>query len=147
MFKNKTKIITVSIFLIFMVVFVLVNPFGSKYDRQLEKAVKSINSEQVHINEVIPFEWDAIYTFPAYTDKNTIENEIAIKSNKIKTNDINEGMVHLIFVKGDKVLTTVLGYPDNLGYDIVFDHKITYEENAVFNVSQKNDVVTLEMIK
>ena len=146
MFENKRKFFTIAALLAVMRALIFINPSEKNYDNELENAVKSISSEQVNINSVIPFEWDAIYSFPAYTDKNTIEKEIGIKSRKIMANDINEGMVHLIFVNDDEVLTTILGYSDNLGYDIVFGHKITYDEDAVFNVVKENNITRLEKI-
>ena len=103
-------------------------------NQKLEKSVKNITGETVQLNDLVPFEWDALYTFGPYQSKES-----------------NEGMVHLLFVNDNKVVASILGYASNLGYCIDFTAKnlweISFTENAQFNVTKTDDITTLTYIK
>ena len=62
-------------------------------------------------------------------------------------NNINEGMVHLLFVKDKKVVASILGYSKNLGYCLAFANKISFDENAQFNVTISDGVVKLMKVE
>ena len=127
------------------------NPFVFINNQKLKKAVQSLDTETVQLNDAVPFAWDTLYTFEPYQSKEEIENYIGFKSAAIKENNINEGMVHLLFVKDDKVVASILGYAANLGYSIDFslkdEQKVSFEENARFNVTNKDGVITLTYVK
>lgn len=53
--------------------------------------------------------WDTPYTFGAYQSKDEIEDIIGFQSADIRENNMNEGMAHLLFVKNDKVVASILG--------------------------------------
>lgn len=116
----------------------------------LQKSIISITAEEITLNQVVPFAWNAVYTFPPYTPKEEIEAEIGFRSHAIQET-YSEGMLQLVFVKGKRVVAMVCGVPREmmsdvplyLGYDVVFDGKITHEENAVFSVSREGGVVRL----
>lgn len=114
---------------------VMGNPFIFFNNQKLKSAVSAPgNGEIVSLNEIIPFEWDALYTPEPYQSKEDIEKMIGFKSPDIRENNINEGMAHLLFVKNKKVAASVLGYIDSLGYSIDLASKeglkVTYAENA-----------------
>lgn len=67
---------------------------------------------------------------------------IGFKSNSIQET-VNEGMVQLVFVKGQKVTASVCGYADNLGYDIIFHDSITFEKKEMFVVDKTSNIVKL----
>ena len=123
---------------------VIGNPIVLINNKKLGNSIKSIQSDNIKLNEVVPFDWDVVYTFEPYASKERIEEIVGFKSSAIKENNINEGMVHLLFVKGKKVVASILGYNTNLGYHLDFPSKVTFEENAQFNVKILNDIVTLE---
>ncbi len=56
-------------------------------------------------------------------------------------------MVHLLFVKDEKVVASILGYGENLGYRIDFIDKVSYSDNSIFNIDKNNDVVILSLAK
>ncbi len=95
------------------------------------------------LNDIVPFEWDIVYTFAPYSSKEEIEQIIGFESDDIEENNISEGMMHLIFVKDDKVVANVLGYSSNLGYNIDFTDKVAYAENANFNVENNEGIISL----
>lgn len=123
------------------------NPIVFINNQKLENTIKAIDATTVNINEIVPFDWDTIYTFEPYEPKESIQEIIGFKSNEIKVNNINEGMVHLLFVKDEKVVASVLGYSKNLGYRLDFSSKVEFDENAVFNVKMSDGVVELTYTK
>lgn len=153
--KKKTKasiIILACIALIAVIGYLIIdNPFIFINNQKLENEVKSIDREIVQLNDVVPFEWDILYTFGPYQSKEEIEEIVGFKSADIKENTINEGMVHLLFVKDDKVVASILGYGSNLGYSIDFTSKdglkVTFAENAQFNITKVDGITTLTYAK
>ena len=71
--------------------------------RALEHAVEAIPEEstQVSLNELVPFEWDEVYTFGPYTSKEEIQSIIRLDSDAVKES-VSEGMVQLVFVEWGK---------------------------------------------
>lgn len=148
MMKNKARLAAIILAaLVFLGVVgygVIGNPVVFMNNQKLKSAVKSIDSEAVQFNDVVPFAWDAVYTFEPYQSKESIENILGFTSADIKENDVNEGMVHLLFVNNNRVVASVLGYDSNLGYRIDFPSKVTFAENARFHVTKTSDVTALE---
>lgn len=134
------------------------DPMVSLNNRMLQKEIRAIPAEtaEVALNDIVPFEWDELYTFGPYTSKETIEQTIRLSSKSI-TETVSEGMVQLIFVDGgrEKVVASVCGYPENLGYSFGFADavwggegdgaycKLTPADNAVFGKTVEDDVVVL----
>lgn len=124
------------------------NPVLHAHNRALGRAIAALpeGTEQVSLNEVVPFPWDCVYTFPPYTDRETIEEAIGFSSPAIRET-VSEGMVQLLFVKGRTVTASVSGYADALGYDLRFSgESISYKEDAVCSVAREDGVVTLEAL-
>lgn len=149
--KNKTKwtagvlIAIAAACALFYLVFG--SPVVYRNNQKLQEAVTSIEGETVFLNEIVPFEWDTLYTFSPYTTKAEIEEIIGFRSASVRENNINEGMVHLLFVNNRKVVASVLGYPDNLGYSISFPagrSEISYAENAAFTVEHQSNCTLLK---
>lgn len=128
---------------------------NSEIDRNNEKlkqAILSIDSSTVTLNEIVPFDWDIVYTFSPYTSKEDIEAVVGIKSHAIQQT-VNEGMVQLIFIKGQEVVSSVCGYSENLGYSISFlednlgdYYSIHFAERAEFSVERNNNIIELTYI-
>lgn len=149
--KAKTLIfILACIFLITGLIYLMIrNPFIFFNNQKLKNAVVTLNNgDTISLNEIIPFEWDILYMPKPYQSKAEIEEMIGFKSADIQENNINEGMVHLLFVKNNKVVASVLGYSSNLSYSINLASKeslkVTYAENAQFLVTKtdKNTKLT-----
>nr|WP_312580094.1 hypothetical protein [Sedimentibacter sp.] len=149
--KKKTKIAIIILSCIILVAIAgylaIGNPVILISNNKLENSIKSIDAEIIKLNEVVPFDWDIVYTFGPYASKESIEKIVGFKSDDIKENYINEGMVHLLFVKDKKVVASILGYSENLGYRIDFPSKVTFTENAQFNVTISDGVVILTYIE
>lgn len=154
-----TRLAGVAFFILAIVSIALfINKMGAnseigRNNEKLKQAVLSTNSSTVTLNEIVPFEWDVVYTFSPYTSKENIEAIVGIKSNAIQQT-VNEGMVQLIFVKDQKIISSVCGYSDSLGYSISFlednienYRSIYFTEKAEFSVERDNDIVKLTYIK
>ncbi|MDE5596742.1 MAG: hypothetical protein K2J04_02805, partial [Lachnospiraceae bacterium] len=154
--KKKTKawiLVLICIVLIVIMGYLMIgNPFIFINNQKLKKSISSLDdSKIVSLNEVIPFEWDSLYTFEPYQSKAEIAEIIGFQSNDIKENNINEGMVHLLFVKNDKIVASILSYSSNLGYNIDFSSKanlkVTHTENAQFYTTKDDGITILTYIK
>lgn len=154
--KRKTKALFLGLMCIVLIVvmgyLMIGNPFVFINNPKLKKSIDFLDdSKIVSLNEVIPFEWDSLYTFEPYQSKTEIAEIIGFQSNDIKENNINEGMVHLLFVKNDKVVASILSYSSNLGYNIDFSSKenlkVTHSENAQFYITKNDGITILTYIK
>lgn len=152
---KKTKVLIIILACIALIgiggYLIVGNPIVFINNQKLENTIQSVNTDTVHLNNVIPFDWDRLYTFEPYQSKEEIEEIVGFKSAHIKENSINEGMVHLLFVKDEKVVASILGYSSSLGYSIEFTSKenwqITFAENALFNVTKAEGIIRLTYAK
>ena len=140
------KIIYILILLIIITIFFKFKGYNNikLNNENLQKAITSIKENEVTLNDVVPFEWERVYTFKPYTTKEDMESIIGFKSQYI-SETINEGMVQLIFVNDKKIVSNVLNYVDNLGYSIDFYDGISvYNDNVKFNVKLDNGILYLK---
>lgn len=160
--KNK-KMILLAIFTAIILIASVFTTFENRViansnSNKLAQAIKSIESETIKFNEIIPFEWDTVYTFSPYMPDSEIEKIIGFKSNRI-TETVSENMVQLLFVKDLKVVSSICAYSENLGYSITFNTKwedwnyysyakIDFTDNMIFSVDRNDDgIVKLFGIK
>lgn len=146
---QKKKIILFICVLIVIILFfywvsIRENRLIALHNQQLKQTMTSIDTSQetITLDTIIPFDWDMIYTFAPYTSKKDIEQTIGLYSDAIQET-ISEGMVQLIFVNNDTVTASICGYPENLGYQILFDDIILFGDDTVFSISQTDTVITL----
>lgn len=119
------------------------DPLVKYRNMQLKDAVTGVREESCAVLEdMIPFEWDAAYTFPPYTSREEIERSIGVRSRSI-CETVSEGMVQLIFVDDAKVVASVCGYRDSLGYDVVFDSSVEFGQRTEFEVDASSGAVIL----
>ncbi len=132
--------------LVFAAVFVL---FGSPLiyinNARLRGAIADTDSSTVRLNELTPFEWDALYTFAPYTSVQEIESAVGASSPTIRQT-VSEGMTQLIFVKGGAVVCAVTGYPSNVGFSASFESPVLYDDDAQFALERTDGVARLSLI-
>lgn len=119
------------------------------YNALLKHSIAQLRPESViHLDDVIPFDWDRIYTFPPYTSREEILQTIGIDrmAIRVKENWINEGMTHLIVIYDDMVIAMVLGYPNQVGYNIDFEGTLLPCSAARFRVIQKDGYLLLKQL-
>jgi hypothetical protein len=125
------------------------NPIITKKENDFGKTIKAISAKTVAFNDIVPFEWDKVYTFDPYTTEQEIEEIIGFESNDI-TETVSEGMTQLLFIKGNKVVCDICGYSDNLGYNVSFlfndnapFQMIEHEDNVFFSVERIDGILAL----
>lgn len=129
---------------------------GNSQEKQNEKALcavlKSLQEGETTFDEVVPFSWDKLYTFAPYMPKEAIEKIIGFSSSEIEENMVNEGLTYLLFVKDKEVVCNFFGYPDNLGFSVLFGNiedslVITNGEQVKFVVTKEDYGPCLTMAK
>lgn len=119
------------------------HPMISLHNGRLKQAILATEGqESIHLNDIVPFDWDTLYTFDPYTSKEEIQETIGCKSFAIRET-VSEGMVQLIFIKDNRVTASVCEYAENLGYQLNFQSPVTKEDDAVFSLSQQGEVLLL----
>lgn len=103
--------------------FIVVKPWDPvrKNTRALAKNMESLKTMEsgtkISLSEYTPFSWEAVYSFDPYTSKEEMEAVIHTECSDIQET-INEGMTQLIFLSGGRVVASVCGYGENLGYSV-----------------------------
>lgn len=156
--KYKKTTVIVSVILVSVVCVMLFN-FLKKdvWDvnaELLKEEVLSIESsvEEVNLLDITPFEWDKVYFFEPYTQKEWIYETVGYKWDTI-SETVNEGMNQIVFIKNNQVVCYVYGYPENNGYGISMSEKTTQvpagslliaDEQRPFEVVRDGGVVYLK---
>lgn len=157
---KKPKAIAVifaGILLMVLVIGLLTNPDKiNENNSLLKKSIQNISKEtkQVMLSDIVPFKWTKVYVFAPYVSVNEQEAIMGIESSKL-SEGVNEGMLNLVFLNGEEVVSNITGYSENLGYDISLSDQeytdntyivLSYDQNPVFMVEQDNDIVRLSHI-
>ena len=97
---------------------------------------------QTTLEQAVPFSWEAVYRFPLHTDRKEMEKATGFSSPSIQET-VSEGVVQLLFVKEGRVVASVCGYAERLGYQIALTGKTVAGENRVFFVERMNEATRL----
>ena len=140
---KKVAIFLVLVLLLGLIAYaVMGNPVVFYHNFALKRAMSQVPEGEVTLNQIVPFAWDAAYTFPPYTSKAEMEQTLGFSSASIRET-VNEGMVQLLFVKDGRVTASVCGYPEKLGYQVRFSDRVSFSEEAVFTAKRTEGVLTL----
>lgn len=103
--------------------------------RRLKSALAALPEGITTLEEAVPFDWEAVYSFEPYTSRAEIARTIGFDSPEI-SETIGEGITQLIFVEDDRVVLCICACPENLGYDVDFTGCVRYGEHTPFIVRQ-----------
>lgn len=112
------------------------------HNRQLRSAILALHAQETTLEALVPFEWDAVYSFEPYTPRERIEEIIGFQSAAIRET-ASEGMVQLLFTKGKRVTASICGYAQSLGYRADIGDVVRCGENAALTVTQSEGIVSL----
>ncbi len=154
--KNKKTLAIVAIVIvsIFVLVNLLMKDLWDVNADLLKGEVLSIEQsvETVNLTDITPFEWDVVYSFNPYTSKDTIYETVGYKWDNI-SETVSEGMNQIVFLKDEKVVCYLYGYPQNIGYGIYFTSQnetgitsssvLSIKDDLIFEVIRSDDVVVL----
>lgn len=101
--------------------------------------------ETIHLPDVTPFEWDAVYDFTPYTRKTEIYETVSYKWENI-SETVNEAMNQIVFLKDGKVVCYLYGYSENNRYGIFFETKnmLDIKDDLNFLVERSDSVIYLK---
>lgn len=124
--EKKNKVFyTSAIVIIVVVAIATVTNYLKKdvWDINADKLVRSFNAisgdaDIEDLNRFIPFDWDELYSFAPYTSRKEIYEVVGYRWDSI-SESVNEGMNQIVFLKDDKVICYLYGYPEKtkLGFD------------------------------
>ncbi|WP_088104210.1 hypothetical protein [Halalkalibacter urbisdiaboli] len=152
--KSRKTITTIAIGMLFITV--LMNLFNNDVwdvnEEMLKEEVISIEQsvETVNLLDVTPFEWDMVYSFDPYTSKEKVYETVGYKWDTI-SETVSEGMNQIVFMKDEKVVCYLFGYPQNNRYGIYFSgegfnhvaQRINSNDDLTFQVKKSGDFVYL----
>lgn len=116
------------------------------------RELSSITEEKIiYLSELTPFTWDSVYSFGPYVSKEEMESVLGFASSSLKEG-ISEDMMTVFFVRGQKVVCRVVGYPHVLGYRLDLNYWWDSERNYMridqgldeFTLLQDKDIVHLK---
>ena len=116
--RNVWKIVLSLFVILSLVVFSWWNSSFNKTTRQLEKNLTSSILNQTGMGEdLFNFDYDFLYVFEPYQSQAEMEEQIGFKT-RVLQETVSEGMLNLLFVKNQKPVAYLYGYPSNAKYNI-----------------------------
>ncbi|MDR0287581.1 MAG: hypothetical protein LBI03_07765 [Clostridiales bacterium] len=152
--KKRFKIFPVLILVFFILIIVgFILPFSRIFsqvsinERSFKNTLSSLPVEttEFRLDDLVTFDWDYVYTFYPNMSKDEIENIIGFKSNEIKKTE-NENLDQLMFVKNNKVVCNIVGFPDKLKFEFDLGElenrytKIDRTDQPVFTVNVQDGI-------
>ena len=120
----------------------------------LGKSFDLISGDLARIDDLrafIPFEWDTLYSFDPYYPKEKIYEIIGFEWSPI-AETVSEGMNQLIFLKDEKVVCYVYGYPDRHNFYLYLGPssegyvKLSAEDSMVFDMTVEENYRYFELV-
>lgn len=120
---------------------------GSAEENLIKQLKNPRNVSEITLQEMTEFDWDYMYYFMPYIDKETVETIIGFSSDNISDNLSNDDGVYAVFVKGKEVICQIQGLPENLGFRFEFGKIDSYirldkKKAAHFSVEKEGKIVT-----
>ena len=142
--KKLSLVLLVLVGLGALVYLLVGNPLVVRHNHQLHGAVTALeNGCEVSLDAVVPFPWETVYSFPAYTSRAEIEETIGARSRNIGEG-VSEEMRSVIFLHNGKVTASICAYPGNLGYSLDFSSPVSCGDGTVFSVQHRDGIVYLQ---
>lgn len=145
--KKTVAIIAIVILSIVVLINLLKKDLWDVNSELLKEEVLSIEQsvQTVNLSNLTPFEWDVAYSFDPYISKDTIYETVGYKWGDI-IETVSEGVNQVVFLKDEKVVCYLYGYPENNGYGIFFTSENNTEVTSASVLSIENDL-TFEVIR
>ena len=116
--KLTFSVIVIIVVLAMFVKLIDYNSLGSKNTRYLEKNLsENVKITNGNVKDLITFDYDKMYVFESYQSIEEMERQIGFKYHKLKQG-VSEGMLNILFVKDNRAIAYLYGYPSNIGYYI-----------------------------
>lgn len=139
---NLVSLILCVIIILVVIVVIYIDPFYLIRNNRLITNIESLlDKEIISLDELIPFEYDALYLYEPYTYKKDMEKEIGIKSRFIKDNYTDNLGTELIVIKDNKVISSVFINLKKNGFIIeglVYSNRLDKNDDIEFNVTKSD---------
>lgn len=122
--------------------FVLANPHGANTNgKKLAGILREYEGTDLNLNSIINFDYDYLVQFEPYADKNSMEEFIGFKC-AILEESLSEGMMNILFVKDNKPVCYIYGYPSNNGFylSVPTGQKIYKDNIGEFYVDREGEI-------
>ena len=113
-----------------------------KFDEYLVELLSKISSlkstdKEIHLSEVVPFQWDKVYVFDENIDVDKIYETIGYKWQSIVSKDKHSEQ-QMVFMNDDKVVCYLYGDISDMDINVNFD-KSSYKDGIIEIYPNKND--------
>lgn len=107
--------------------------------RALRQAMATVEDGKVTLNEIVPFAWDAMYTYEPYMSREEVEEMMQVPVRGLKQS-VSEDAVQLVFVKDGHIACNVCGYISREGYGFLWwSGRLDFEDETVFQAKRDAD--------
>lgn len=114
--RNKLFKILAVLIIIAVLIFIRWNSELNRNNRDLrDRLLEGDLDSRGKAEELFQFDYDRVYVFEPYQSKDEIEEEIGFKSRVIEET-VSEGMMNILFLRGDSEVAYLYGYGQNNGY-------------------------------
>ena len=113
-----------------------------KFDEYIGELLSKIaglksNDKEIHLSEVVPFQWDKVYVFDTNIDVDKIYETVGYKWQSIISKD-KDSELQMVFMNDDKVVCYLYGDISDMDININFD-KSSYKDGIIEIYPNKND--------
>lgn len=158
-FCHNMMYFTAASFLIFY--FIFGDPVIYINNHRLKAAISEVDEERITLEEIVPFEWTAVYSFGPYFPLQDIERITGSKSPALD-DSVTEEMNNLVFMNHGRVVSSVCERPSSTGYslNLAFGEgideqlddcdrysKMDYGDGIEFTVILENGVLNLKAVE
>lgn len=137
---RKAKMLGAAALVLALAFAVFGNPLEHCRRRALRQAMAAVEDGAVTLDEIVPFQWDCVYSFDPYTTREQMAEIMGIPARGLAESP-SEGMVQLAFVKGGRVVCGVCEYISRAGYSVSFEGKVEAGEGTVFEAERSPEGV------
>ncbi|MPM56748.1 Trifunctional nucleotide phosphoesterase protein YfkN [bioreactor metagenome] len=101
------------------------------------------NAKEISLSKIMQFKWDKAYYFKTPISKEEVYEKVGYKWKSLADN-IDENMLQLVFMEGEKVVCNISVDKNLFKFDLKFDES-EYEGNTVTIYPNKNDKFKVQM--
>ncbi|WP_270941175.1 metallophosphoesterase [Romboutsia lituseburensis] len=101
------------------------------------------NAKEISLSKIMQFKWDKAYYFKTPISKEEVYEKVGYKWKSLADN-IEENMLQLVFMEGEKVVCNISVDKNLFKFDLKFDES-EYEGNTVTIYPNKNDKFKVQM--
>lgn len=140
---NKLKKLLIMLFALLCIAYYLLfgSPLVDWRNEKLVEATNNITAETITLEELVPFAWDAVYRFEAYTSKEAVAETLGFYSVEINES-WTESQNWYYFVKGNRIVAN----PENSLFGIRLPNNgegssvgsLRYGDYVLFEVDQSH---------